>query len=180
MYHTTFVFAILSLYVFCSCIEKSNSLRISSLLFHAYCELVLLVILCLHSTSCSIFNLIVSLKHFISMPHIFSFFFPGRGIYILYKDVKSCPCEDVQVLWSILVESHSHTPSLPSTWWSCLSYPIENHKRGRFHFMYIYKYYIILMRNPFTFCCLPVNYEPYVPFHTFCKCCFSSLKAFFW
>ncbi|KAK4558367.1 hypothetical protein ACB098_10G076200 [Castanea mollissima] len=38
-----------------------------------------------------------------------------RGIYILYKDVKSCPCEDVQVLWSILVESHSHTPSLPST-----------------------------------------------------------------
>ncbi|KAF4348265.1 hypothetical protein CsatB_005703 [Cannabis sativa] len=28
-----------------------------------------------------------------------------RGIYILYKDVKSCPCEDVQVLWSILVES---------------------------------------------------------------------------
>ncbi|KAK7825328.1 hypothetical protein CFP56_033531 [Quercus suber] len=38
-----------------------------------------------------------------------------RGIYILYKDVKSCPCEDVQVLWSILVESHSHAPSLPST-----------------------------------------------------------------
>ncbi|CAN4091335.1 unnamed protein product [Withania somnifera] len=34
-----------------------------------------------------------------------------RGIYILYDDVKSCPCEDVQVLWSILVESHPH--SLP-------------------------------------------------------------------
>ncbi|GAY40670.1 hypothetical protein CUMW_053760 [Citrus unshiu] len=30
-----------------------------------------------------------------------------RGLYILYKDVKSCPCEDVQVLWSILVESHA-------------------------------------------------------------------------
>jgi hypothetical protein len=28
------------------------------------------------------------------------------GIYILYEDVKSCPCEDVQILWSILVESH--------------------------------------------------------------------------
>ncbi|MBA0735254.1 hypothetical protein Gogos_019118 [Gossypium gossypioides] len=36
----------------------------------------------------------------------------GRGIYILYKDVKSCPCEDVQVLWSILV--HSQTAALPS------------------------------------------------------------------
>ncbi|KAI4342750.1 hypothetical protein MLD38_027335 [Melastoma candidum] len=34
-----------------------------------------------------------------------------RGIYILYEDVKSCPCEDVQVLWSILVEAHS--PALP-------------------------------------------------------------------
>lgn len=45
--------------------------------------------------------------------------FTGRGIYILYKDVKSCPCEDVQVLWSILVESHP--ASLPSTWsWSDL------------------------------------------------------------
>uniref|UniRef100_A0A7N0V935 Uncharacterized protein n=1 Tax=Kalanchoe fedtschenkoi TaxID=63787 RepID=A0A7N0V935_KALFE len=29
----------------------------------------------------------------------------GSGIYILYEDVKSCPYEDVQVLWSILVES---------------------------------------------------------------------------
>ena len=27
-----------------------------------------------------------------------------RGIYILYDDVKSCQCEDVHVLWSILVE----------------------------------------------------------------------------
>ncbi|KAH8500349.1 hypothetical protein Peur_042251 [Populus x canadensis] len=35
-----------------------------------------------------------------------------RGIYILYEDVKSCQYEDVHVLWSILVESH--TPSLPS------------------------------------------------------------------
>ncbi|KAF7848184.1 hypothetical protein BT93_L2211 [Corymbia citriodora subsp. variegata] len=34
-----------------------------------------------------------------------------RGIYILYDDVKSCPYEDVHVLWSILVESH---PTLPS------------------------------------------------------------------
>ncbi|KFK39533.1 hypothetical protein AALP_AA3G256600 [Arabis alpina] len=33
----------------------------------------------------------------------------GRGIYILYEDVKSCPYEDVHVLWSILVESHPHT-----------------------------------------------------------------------
>ncbi|BFG13864.1 hypothetical protein CerSpe_001380 [Prunus speciosa] len=38
----------------------------------------------------------------------------GRGIYILYEDVKSCPYEDVHVLWSILVEAHTHTPSLPS------------------------------------------------------------------
>lgn len=38
--------------------------------------------------------------------------FAGRGIYILYEDVKSCPYEDVQVLWSILVESHPHTLQL--------------------------------------------------------------------
>ncbi|KAB2005702.1 hypothetical protein ERO13_D11G264700v2 [Gossypium hirsutum] len=31
----------------------------------------------------------------------------SRGIYILYEDVKSCTDEDVHVLWSILVESHS-------------------------------------------------------------------------
>ncbi|TXG63671.1 hypothetical protein EZV62_010665 [Acer yangbiense] len=30
-----------------------------------------------------------------------------RGLYILYNDVKSCQCEDVHVLWSILVESHN-------------------------------------------------------------------------
>ncbi|KAJ4839998.1 hypothetical protein Tsubulata_016134, partial [Turnera subulata] len=36
-----------------------------------------------------------------------------RGIYILYKDVKSCPCEDVHILWSILVESHP--AALPPT-----------------------------------------------------------------
>ncbi|KAL7105230.1 hypothetical protein ACP275_07G031200 [Erythranthe tilingii] len=35
-----------------------------------------------------------------------------RGIYILYEDVKSCPYEDVHVLWSILVESHP-PPALP-------------------------------------------------------------------
>ncbi|KAH7661790.1 hypothetical protein IHE45_15G087600 [Dioscorea alata] len=29
----------------------------------------------------------------------------SRGIYILYEDVKSCPYEDVHILWSILVES---------------------------------------------------------------------------
>ncbi|KAL3641998.1 hypothetical protein CASFOL_012813 [Castilleja foliolosa] len=34
-----------------------------------------------------------------------------RGIYILYEDVKSCPYEDVHVLWSILVGSRS--PALP-------------------------------------------------------------------
>lgn len=33
-------------------------------------------------------------------------FFSGRsGIYVLYEDVKSCPCEDVHALWSILVDS---------------------------------------------------------------------------
>ncbi|KAL4198466.1 hypothetical protein AMTRI_Chr03g140350 [Amborella trichopoda] len=38
-----------------------------------------------------------------------------RGIYILYEDVKSCPYEDVHVLWSILVESHAKSlPALPS------------------------------------------------------------------
>ncbi|KAL3626281.1 hypothetical protein CASFOL_029830 [Castilleja foliolosa] len=36
-----------------------------------------------------------------------------RGIYILYEDVKSCPYEDVHVLWSILVETRSHPPALP-------------------------------------------------------------------
>jgi hypothetical protein len=33
-----------------------------------------------------------------------------RGIYILYEDVKSCPCEDVHILWSILVDSHPPPP----------------------------------------------------------------------
>ncbi|CAN6547994.1 unnamed protein product [Malus baccata var. baccata] len=37
----------------------------------------------------------------------------GRGIYILYEDVKSCPDEDVHVLWSILVEAHTHTRTTP-------------------------------------------------------------------
>ncbi|KAF5766511.1 hypothetical protein HanRHA438_Chr15g0728371 [Helianthus annuus] len=36
----------------------------------------------------------------------------SRGIYILYEDVKSCPYEDVHVLWSILVES-THVPPHP-------------------------------------------------------------------
>ncbi|PWZ32104.1 hypothetical protein Zm00014a_031920 [Zea mays] len=39
-----------------------------------------------------------------------------RGIYILYDDVKSCQCEDVHVLWAILVESHglpTPTPTPP-------------------------------------------------------------------
>ncbi|KAL8216976.1 hypothetical protein R6Q57_023813 [Mikania cordata] len=34
----------------------------------------------------------------------------SRGIYILYEDVKSCPYEDVHVLWSILVESTHAQP----------------------------------------------------------------------
>ncbi|CAN6540543.1 unnamed protein product [Malus baccata var. baccata] len=40
-----------------------------------------------------------------------------KGIYILYKDVRSCPCEDVHVLWSILVDSQSQpaAAALPST-----------------------------------------------------------------
>ncbi|XP_062208614.1 uncharacterized protein LOC133910112 [Phragmites australis] len=37
-----------------------------------------------------------------------------RGIYILYDDVKSCQCEDVHVLWSILVESHGLPPPTPT------------------------------------------------------------------
>ncbi|CAO2835588.1 unnamed protein product [Amaranthus hypochondriacus] len=36
------------------------------------------------------------------------------GIYILYEDVKSCQYEDVHVLWSILVESHTPKPVLPA------------------------------------------------------------------
>uniref|UniRef100_F6HTT5 Uncharacterized protein n=1 Tax=Vitis vinifera TaxID=29760 RepID=F6HTT5_VITVI len=39
-------------------------------------------------------------------------YYQGRGIYILYEDVKSCQYEDVQILWSILVESNA--PTLPS------------------------------------------------------------------
>ncbi|KAJ9185865.1 hypothetical protein P3X46_005450 [Hevea brasiliensis] len=35
----------------------------------------------------------------------------SKGIYILYEDVKSCPSEDVHVLWSILVESHAPSTS---------------------------------------------------------------------
>jgi len=47
-----------------------------------------------------------------------SFFFllvlcAERGIYILYDDVRSCQCEDVHVLWSILVESHGLPPPPP-------------------------------------------------------------------
>lgn len=35
----------------------------------------------------------------------FLFCSSGKGIHILYEDVKSCPFEDVHILWSILVES---------------------------------------------------------------------------
>ena len=50
--------------------------------------------------------------HFFSkISHHFVLGFSGRGIYILYEDVKSCPYEDVHVLWSILVESHTSLPS---------------------------------------------------------------------
>lgn len=70
-------------------------------------------------------NLNTKMNHFfastIFLLHLHNFFisnhwfFAGRGIYILYEDVKSCPYEDVHVLWSILVESHTHTlPSLPA------------------------------------------------------------------
>uniref|UniRef100_K4A3A0 Uncharacterized protein n=1 Tax=Setaria italica TaxID=4555 RepID=K4A3A0_SETIT len=31
-----------------------------------------------------------------------------RGMHLLYKDVQSCQDEDVQVLWSILIDSHRH------------------------------------------------------------------------
>ncbi|KAL3827956.1 hypothetical protein ACJIZ3_016758 [Penstemon smallii] len=30
-----------------------------------------------------------------------------RGIYVLYEDVKSCSCEDVHALWTLLVDSES-------------------------------------------------------------------------
>lgn len=63
---------------------------------------------------------LLPLLHFLTLPLDFSHFFAqhffsGRGLYILYEDVKSCPYEDVHVLWSILVESHS--TSLPSKHW---------------------------------------------------------------
>jgi hypothetical protein len=29
-------------------------------------------------------------------------------MHLLYKDVQSCQDEDVQVLWSILIDSHRH------------------------------------------------------------------------
>lgn len=29
--------------------------------------------------------------------------FVGKGLYVLYEDVKCCSCEDVQILWSMLV-----------------------------------------------------------------------------
>ncbi|KAK9669589.1 hypothetical protein RND81_13G141800 [Saponaria officinalis] len=35
-----------------------------------------------------------------------------RGFHMLFEDVKSCECEDVQALWSILMDSqrvHTHT-----------------------------------------------------------------------
>ncbi|KAJ0080419.1 hypothetical protein Patl1_23349 [Pistacia atlantica] len=41
-----------------------------------------------------------------------AFLSSDRGIYILYEDVKSCQCEDVHVLWSILVESNTPSMSL--------------------------------------------------------------------
>ncbi|PKA63848.1 hypothetical protein AXF42_Ash004858 [Apostasia shenzhenica] len=44
-----------------------------------------------------------------------------RGIYILYEDVKSCPCEDVHVLWSILVESHPKSMLPPPTMMNSIS-----------------------------------------------------------
>lgn len=56
----------------------------------------------------------------------------GRGIYILYEDVKSCPYEDVHVLWSILVESHP--PCLPSKKWRLCLCTAEYR---RTHVMYI-------------------------------------------
>ncbi|XAR58549.1 hypothetical protein NMG60_11013989 [Bertholletia excelsa] len=34
-----------------------------------------------------------------------------RGINVLYEDVKSCPCEDVKILWSMLMESEATTMS---------------------------------------------------------------------
>ncbi|KAG6425338.1 hypothetical protein SASPL_115768 [Salvia splendens] len=31
-----------------------------------------------------------------------------RGIYVLYEDVKSCSCEDVHALWTLLVDSDAN------------------------------------------------------------------------
>lgn len=50
----------------------------------------------------------------------------GRGIYILYEDVKSCPYEDVHVLWSILVESHPPALQLPPSKWLLWPYRKTN------------------------------------------------------
>lgn len=36
---------------------------------------------------------------------MYSFLVLGRGIYVLYEDVKSCSCEDVHALWTLLVDS---------------------------------------------------------------------------
>ncbi|AES93676.1 hypothetical protein MTR_5g006260 [Medicago truncatula] len=32
---------------------------------------------------------------------------PKQGIHVLYEDVKACQYEDVQILWSMVMESHS-------------------------------------------------------------------------
>lgn len=39
---------------------------------------------------------------------LFLFLFIGGGIYILYEDVKSCSCEDVHALWTLLVDSDAN------------------------------------------------------------------------
>lgn len=71
-----------------------------------------------HWDCCSLLIILWNILSLVTLFPAFVNFFPhillwvsGRGIYILYEDVKSCPYEDVHVLWSILVDSH---PPLPS------------------------------------------------------------------
>ena len=85
------------------------------------------------------------------------FFSPGRGIYILYEDVKSCQYEDVHVLWSILVDSD--TPSLLSKQWRP-THAQSSQKTERCPLMYIrYLSCFIIFWKDFCFCSLFIEFS---------------------
>lgn len=90
---------VISIYILVSCYFCTHFL--SNTLLHYFCStLNANFITCISSS-------------FLTWSKWFPFlWFPGRGIYILYEDVKSCQCEDVHVLWSILVESNTSSMSL--------------------------------------------------------------------